>query len=184
MDSEGNIYFLPPPSIASPNVTPPPPFIYTAAPCSSLTLPTPPPRAPRARVSSQPLPCPAVPSCAPPRGRFGSDATAGAASPAGGTRALPPAPAGCGAPGCQAKDGAFACKHRFHPWDRGGRGLSVLKSAAAAGVSAAVLSRNHGCRVRSRDGGGCEVQPPLPGKNRGRWLSVCNITANRHGTRI
>lgn len=126
MDSEGNIYFLPPPSSAAPSVTPPPPFIYTAAPCSSLTLPTPPPRAPRARVSSQPLPRPAVPSCSPSTVPLRQRAHGWSRVPGRWHSGSAADPRRLRGTGLASKERAFACKHRFLPWDRGGRGFSCL----------------------------------------------------------
>lgn len=119
---------------------------------------------------------PAAPSCR----------SFGALSPAGGTQALPLAPAGCGAQSWQSKDGAFACKHLFHLWDRGKRVLFMLKSSSASVVSPFTPSIPNSCLSRSgHTAVTVRAARDIPcGKNRGWCLSICNIIANSHRIRI
>lgn len=124
--------------------------------------------------------CPAASSCAqlPP--------SSGALSPAGGTRALPLAPADCGAQCWPANDRAFACKHLFHLRDRGKRVLSMPKSSVASVVSPFMPSIPNSCLSRGgRTAATVRAERDIPhGKRTGWCLSIRNITANRHGTRI
>lgn len=102
-------------------------------------------------------------------------------SPAGGTRAPPPVlPL---RPGRQ--QGRGGCKHGFYRWGRGKEALSVFKLLAASVVSAFVSFR--GRQPRDSPRGLCSRRAARctpPGRSQGLCLSICNITANRHGRRI
>lgn len=76
-------------------------------------------------------------------------------------------------------------KDGFHPGNRGKQALSALKLLAASVASAFVPSGgSHAALAGTARGGGRAVGCTPPGRSRGLCLSICNITANRHGRRI